>query len=228
MNEYYQPDFENYNPQSASSDDSDDSGRRSHANLIAGSYQKFSTREALENTIRDCQAEIQAAVNCGFDIDEETHARAERASEEMRKVLPMRLVIHSVEDLSKIVEGLQMQKESVLRSSLDLNKAQKFQDEIDQLQDQIKKEEDFILAKRLGEIEREKEKVIVGILKQSKKQYDEDRLAESEKQSVTCVDIDVRNDDDSSTEVSFLSSFEHHPETTLACGFTNVFGKSCW
>lgn len=235
MNERYHHDFDSHSAQSASSDDSDDSSvRRSHANLIAGSYQKFSTREALENTIRERQAEIEAAVICGFDIDEETYARAERASEEMRKLLPMRLVIHSAMDLAEMIEGLQTQKESVLRSSLNLYKAQKIQDEIDQLQDQIQKEGQFLLAKGLGETERKgcvemsvKEKVMVGILNQTKKQCDEGRSSETGKQSVTCVDIDVNNDDNSSTAQSSISSVEL-PETTLSCGFTNVFEKSWW
>ena len=71
----------------------------------------------------------------------------------MRKLLPMRLVSHSATYLAEMIEGLQMQNESVLRSSLNLL-AQKIQDKIDQLQDQVNKEEHFLLAKPLGETER--------------------------------------------------------------------------
>ena len=139
----------------------------------------------------------------------------------MQKLLPMQLVIHLATDLAEMIEGLQMQKESGLRSSLNLL-AQKIQDKIDQLQDQINKEEHFLLAKPLGETERKgcakmsvKEKVMVGILKQTKKYCDKGRSLETEKQSVTCVDINVNKDNTSSTaQISILSV--ELPETTLA------------
>ena len=119
-----------------------------------------------------------------------------------------------------MIKGLQMQKEGVLRLSLNLL-AQKMQDKIDQLQDQINKEEHFLLAKPLGETERK------GILKQTKKHCDKGRSSETEKQSVTCVDIDVNKYDTSSKAQISISPVEL-PEPTLTKDVRKSPCKSCF
>ena len=63
--------------------------RKLHAHLIADARKKFPTREALENSIAERQAEVEAAVDSGFDVDKQTLARAALADDEVRKLLPL-------------------------------------------------------------------------------------------------------------------------------------------
>jgi len=124
--------------------------RKTHANLIADARKKFPTRESLEDAIRERQAEVEAAVNSGFDVDKQTLSRAALADDEVRKLLPLRLILPTVADLTEMVGVLQVHKENALRN-LNLNKAVSIQTEIDELNAQITEEERYIMKKRMND-----------------------------------------------------------------------------
>ena len=157
--------------------DSDLQIRKVHATLISEARKKFPTRESLEDAIRTRQAEVEAAVNSGFDVDKQTLARAALADDEVRKLLPLRLILPTVTDLKEMIGVLQVHKENALRN-LNLNKAVGIQTEIDELQAQIEEEERYVMRKRMsgteciscGEVFTQ-EKKMVGILKTKKEQH---------------------------------------------------------
>merc|ERR1719356_1836403 len=60
--------------------------RRMHADLIADARRKFPTREALEDSIAERRAEVEATLDCGFSVDRETLSRAALADDEVRKL----------------------------------------------------------------------------------------------------------------------------------------------
>eukprot|EP00581_Thalassiosira_minuscula_P001793 CAMPEP_0183744824 /NCGR_PEP_ID=MMETSP0737-20130205/65927_1 /TAXON_ID=385413 /ORGANISM="Thalassiosira miniscula, Strain CCMP1093" /LENGTH=1321 /DNA_ID=CAMNT_0025980477 /DNA_START=126 /DNA_END=4091 /DNA_ORIENTATION=+ len=122
--------------------------RKLHANLIADARKKFPTREALEDSIAERQAEVEAAVNSGFDVDKQTLARAALADDEVRKLLPLRLILPTIADLQEMIGVLQIHKEGAMRN-LNMEKARNIQSEIDELEDQINKEERYLMNKRL-------------------------------------------------------------------------------
>mmetsp|Transcript_8775 Transcript_8775/g.18130 ORF Transcript_8775/g.18130 Transcript_8775/m.18130 type:complete len:1272 (-) Transcript_8775:207-4022(-) len=132
--------------------------RKMHAKLIADARKKFPTRESLEDAIWERQAEVEAAVNSGFDVDKETLSRAALADDEVRKLLPLRLILPTADDLNEMIEVLQVHKESALRN-LDMKKAAKIQSEIDELQGQINEEDNYKIRKNAPQ------KKLVGILK---------------------------------------------------------------
>ncbi|KAL7539647.1 hypothetical protein ACHAXR_009469, partial [Thalassiosira sp. AJA248-18] len=124
--------------------------RKLHANLIADARKKFPTREALEDAISGRQAEVEAAVNSGFDVNKQTLKRAALADDEVRKLLPLRLILPTLTDLTEMIGVLQIHKNESIRS-LDMENAHNIQLEIDELQEQIDKEEQYLLRKRMGE-----------------------------------------------------------------------------
>jgi len=124
--------------------------RKLHANLIADARTKFPTREALEDSISERQAEVEAAVSSGFDVDKQTLARAALADDEVRKLLPLRLILPTVTDLTEMIGVLQLHKEGAIRN-LDMDKANNIQSEIDELQDQINQEDRYLMKKKMGE-----------------------------------------------------------------------------
>mmetsp|Transcript_24562 Transcript_24562/g.52926 ORF Transcript_24562/g.52926 Transcript_24562/m.52926 type:complete len:1345 (-) Transcript_24562:161-4195(-) len=140
----YEPTDEDDLAQSASIEDLEI--RKLHANLIADARTKFPTREALEYAIRERQTEVEAAVNSGFSVDRETLARAALADDEVRKLLPLRLILPTSADLCEMISVLQMHKEDAMRD-LDMHMARSIQSEIDELQDQINMEERYLLTK---------------------------------------------------------------------------------
>eukprot|EP00584_Thalassiosira_punctigera_P002097 CAMPEP_0172530712 /NCGR_PEP_ID=MMETSP1067-20121228/4358_1 /TAXON_ID=265564 ORGANISM="Thalassiosira punctigera, Strain Tpunct2005C2" /NCGR_SAMPLE_ID=MMETSP1067 /ASSEMBLY_ACC=CAM_ASM_000444 /LENGTH=233 /DNA_ID=CAMNT_0013314959 /DNA_START=77 /DNA_END=775 /DNA_ORIENTATION=+ len=222
--------------QSASTDTEDYEVRKLHANLIADAQKKgFHTREALEDYIRERQAEIDAAVQCGFDVDEKTRTRAELASDELRKLLPLRLILHLATDLAEMIQVLQVQKEGAMRS-LDMEKARTIQSEIDELQDQMNKEKQFLLTKRMGETKCLccgemflTEMETVGILKMKKKHCEKCRVVPSCKQSATedVVDMGINlgsDDKDNNSADTFESVDEHSACVTYS--FKDLFGQN--
>ena len=228
--------------QSASTDTEDPEIRKLHANLIAEAHQKFPTREALEDSIRERQAEIQAAVDSGFDVDEQTRARAELANDEMRKLLPLRMILHTGPDLTEMIGALQMYKEGAIRS-LDMKKARNIQSEMDELQDQINKEEGYLMVKSMGETKCVgcgemflTEKNMVGILKSKEKHCEECRDVARGKQSVTedivVVDVDSSRDDEDNNPAESSTSVDIQPELdvvgSVACGIKSMFEQSWW
>jgi len=149
--------------------------RRLHANLIADARKKFPTREALEVCIRERQEEVERAVKSGFDVDKETLACAALADDEVRRLLPLRLILPTADDLREMIQVLQTHKEEAMRS-LDMIQAANIQSEIDELQEQIDEEDRYMLKKRMGETQCEScgemfttEKKLKGILKVNQK-----------------------------------------------------------
>ena len=125
--------------------------RKLHANLITEARTKFPTREELEDAIRERHAEVKIAINSGFNVDREAIARAALADDEMRKLLPLRLILPTAADLHEMVTALQMHKEGAMRE-FDMEKARTIQSEIDELQDQLELEKQYIRTKHMGEI----------------------------------------------------------------------------
>jgi len=217
--------------------------RTLHANLIADAHQKFPTREALEDSIRERQAEIKAAVDSGFDVDEQTRARAELANDEMRKLLPLRMILHTGTDLTEMIGALQVYKEGAIRS-LDMKKARNIQSEMDELQDQINKEEQYLLVKSMGETKCvgcgkifPTEKKMVGILKLKENHCEECRDVASDKQSsvtedIVAVGVDSSRDDEDNNPAESSISIDKQPELDLdgsvACGIKSMFEQSWW
>jgi DNA-directed RNA polymerase subunit RPC12/RpoP len=122
--------------------------RKMHANLIADARKKFPTRESLEDAIRQRQQQVEAAVNSGFSVDKQTLARAALADDEVRKLLPLRLILPSIHDLSEMVGVLQVHKENALRNS-NLKKAMRLQGEIDDLESQLDLEKKYVLKRKI-------------------------------------------------------------------------------
>ena len=85
--------------------------RKYHTDLINDARQKFPTRAALEDKIRMCQDEVQVAVNSRFDVDRNVLSRAKLADDELRKILPLRLLLPSTADMNDLIEVLQTHKE---------------------------------------------------------------------------------------------------------------------
>ena len=145
--------------------------RKIHASLIADARKKFPTRESLEDAIRERQVEVKVAVRSGFDVDKQTLSRAALADDEVRRLLPLRMILPSLDDLTEMIGVLQVHKESALRN-MNLKKAVGIQTEIDEVQEQIDAEKNYILQKKIsdskcvscGEVFAP-EKKMVGILK---------------------------------------------------------------
>jgi DNA-directed RNA polymerase subunit RPC12/RpoP len=102
----------------------------------------------LEDAIRERQQQVEAAVNSGFSVDKQTLARAALADDEVRKLLPLRLILPSIHDLSEMVGVLQVHKENALRNS-NLKKAMRLQGEIDDLESQLDLEKKYVLKRKL-------------------------------------------------------------------------------
>eukprot|EP00804_Cyclotella_cryptica_P031036 CCRYP_013609-RA/>CCRYP_013609-RA protein AED:0.32 eAED:0.38 QI:0/0/0/1/1/1/2/0/1158 len=122
--------------------------RKLHANLIADARKKFPTRESLEDAIRERQQEVEAAVNSGFDVDKQTLSRAALADDEVRRLLPLRLILPSIHDLNEMIGVLQIHKENALRNT-NFKKAKRLQGEIDELQNQLDLEKQYVLKRKL-------------------------------------------------------------------------------
>ena len=168
--------------------------RKLHANLIADARVMFPTREALEDAIRERQAEVEAAVNSGFDVTKDALARAALADDEVRKLLPLRLILPTTADLYEMIQVLQQHKEQALKD-LDMDKATGIQSEIDELSDQVEEEERYVTKKKMGQTECigcgemfTSEKKMKGILKVSQKQCEKCRGDDSSEKQEAAVD----------------------------------------
>jgi hypothetical protein len=177
--------------------------RKVHATLIAEARKKFPTRESLEDAIRERQGQVETAVNSGFTVDKQTLARAALADDEIRKLLPLRLILPTVSDLNEMIDVLQLHKEDAFRS-LDMEKARNIQGEIAELQEQIEQEEKYILKKKLGSTKCEScgsmfptEKKQSGILKTKETHCEKCRDSVSTVRA-DGVTVDSRDDKDSS------------------------------
>lgn len=197
--EEYEPADEDDLAQSASIEDLEI--RKLHADLIADAREKFPTREALEDNIRERQIEVETAVNSGFDVNKQTLARAALADDEVRKLLPLRLILPTSADLNEMISVLQMHKEGAMRD-LDRDMAQSIQSEIDELQDQINLEEQYLLTKTAetqcagcGEMF-PTEKKMKGVLRTKEMQCETCRDDGTNKMSVQVEDVNSMDDED--------------------------------
>lgn len=162
----------------------EDDMHKNHAVLILEARAKFPTREALEDAIHERQAAVNLAVGSGFDVDKQTLAQAAFADNEVRKLLPLRLVLPSVADLKEMVDVLQSHKEKALKS-FDVANALKIQIEIDEIETQIDEEEKYLRRKSVSQTSCaecganfETKKKMVGILKKNEMVCDNCRKAE--------------------------------------------------
>ena len=121
--------------------------RHRHAALIAEARKAFPTRASLEDCINLRREEVEAAVNSGFDVDKETLARAALADDEIRKLLPLRLILPTWADLVEMVQVLEMHKEKAGRD-LKLDELLELKSEIEEIQGQIDLERKYLAAKR--------------------------------------------------------------------------------
>jgi hypothetical protein len=118
---------------------------RKHANLIAEARKSFPTRTALEDCIQFRRAEVEAAVNSSFDVSKETLARAALADDEVRKLLPLRLILPSLADLEEMVNVLKSNKLEVMqKDSKNSVKLEAIDAEIDELTKQIELEQMYV------------------------------------------------------------------------------------
>jgi flavodoxin len=118
---------------------------RKHANLIAEARKSFPTRTALEDCIQFRRAEVEAAVNSSFDVSKETLARAALADDEVRKLLPLRLILPSLADLEEMVNVLKSNKLEVMqKDSKNIVKLEAIDAEIDELTKQIELEQMYV------------------------------------------------------------------------------------
>ena len=107
---------------------------------------RFPTREALEDAIQERQAAVSLAVSSSFDVDRQTLAQAALADDEVRKLLPLRLVLPTATDLREMKAVLMSQAENSLKFG-DLTNAFKIQTELDEIQAQIDEEEKYLRRK---------------------------------------------------------------------------------
>ena len=135
--------------QSASLDDLEISHK--HANLIAEARKSFPTRTALEDCIQFRRAEVEAAVNSSFDVSKETLARAALADDEVRKLLPLRLILPTLADLEEMVNVLKSRKLEVMDSK-NINKLEAIDAEIEELTKQIELERMYVGPRRILKI----------------------------------------------------------------------------
>ena len=159
--------------------------------LVADAREKFPTRAALEDAILQCQAKMDAAADTGFQKYKTAISSAE---DELRTLRPMRLLLPTVTELRDMMDALQMAKESEMKE-FNMEQASTIQVEIDGLQDQINKEERFLLTKRIDA------KVVM-----------KTRSAESQStsQSVSTASVTVAgSEDDDSTNLQYGSKGEN-------------------
>ena len=132
------------------------------ADFIANIRKRYSTREALEDAIRCYQmlieeektelGDILARGNTPGSVSEKKRRLIANVEDELRSLYPLRLILHAVGDLTEMMIGLQWQKEQQMRE-VDMEKANATQKEIDDISDQIDKEERYLLKKKWKEVE---------------------------------------------------------------------------
>lgn len=117
--------------------------RKVHAHLIAEARATFPTRASLEDAVATRQAEVDAAVDSGFDVGRDTLARAARADDEIRRLLPLRRVLPTKADVEEMIGILREHEGGYARDS-DAGRAQVVRAEIEELQAQIGEEERYL------------------------------------------------------------------------------------
>lgn len=160
----------------------DDETRKNQAALVIEARKQFSTRGALEDAIHERQALVSQAVGSGFDVDKQTLAQAALADDEVRKLLPLRLSLPTVDDLNEMIVVLKQHKEDALKVN-DFTKALKIQTEMDEIEKQIAEEEKYFREKTHSQTSCvkcgtafEAKKKMVGILKTKEMVCDDCRV----------------------------------------------------
>ncbi len=155
---------------------------KNQANLVIEARKQFPTREALEDAINERQATVTLAVGSGFDVDRLTLTQAALADDEVRKLLPLRLILPTAAELQEMHTVLQTHKEDALKE-YDVNKALKIQLEMDEIERQIEEEEKYLTKKNKSltnciecGTDFETKKKMVGILKKKEMVCDNCRL----------------------------------------------------
>ena len=143
---------------------------------------------------------MEAAVNSGFDVDKDALARAALADDEVRKLLPLRLILPTTADLYEMIQVLQQHKEQAMRD-LDMGKATGIQSEIDELADQVEEEERYVMKKKIGQTECvgcgemfTSEKKMKGIFNVSQKHCESCRGDDCSEKQEAPVAVDSRDD----------------------------------
>lgn len=126
--------------------DVSDEMRKNQADLLTEARQRFPTRAALEDAINERQATVSLAVGSGFDVDRQTLSQAALADDEVRKLLPLRLILPTVAELKEMHTVLQKHKEDSLKV-YDVTKALQIQLEMDDIEKQIEEEEKYLAKK---------------------------------------------------------------------------------
>ena len=128
----------------------DNEVRKNQADLVIEARKKFPTREALEDAINERQATVTLAVGPDFEVDRQTLTQAALADDEVRKLLPLRLILPTAAELREMHTVLQTHKEDALKE-YDVSKALKIQLEMDEIEKQVE-EEDKYLGKKLNKL----------------------------------------------------------------------------
>ena len=137
------------------------------ADFITNARRKYSTREALEDAILEYQtiideekAELEDIIIIASKSSEDDSYQQEvdkkkqlisTAEDELRGLYPMRLILHTVGDLTEMIIMLQWHRERAMRD-LNMEKAKRLQKEIDDVSLQINNEDEYLLKKKLREV----------------------------------------------------------------------------
>ena len=137
------------------------------ADFITNARRKYSTREALEDAILEYQtiideekAELEDIIIIASKSSEDDSYQQEvdkkkqlisTAEDELRGLYPLRLILHTVGDLTEMIIMLQWHRERAMRD-LNMEKAKRLQKEIDDVSLQINNEDQYLLKKKLREV----------------------------------------------------------------------------
>ena len=137
------------------------------ADFITNARRKYSTREALEDAILEYQtiideekAELEdiiiIASKSSADVSYQQEVDKKKllismAEDELRGLYPLRLILHTVGDLTEMIIMLQWHRERAMRD-LNMEKAKRLQKEIDDVSLQINNEDQYLLRKKLKEV----------------------------------------------------------------------------
>jgi len=148
----------------------DGNGRANHliadasrkANFVDNGRRRFPTREALEDAIQEYQTFIKEekteleVISKRSNVPSSVVSKKKEviltAEDELRALYPLRLILHTVGDLTEMIVMLQWHREQAMRD-FDMDKANDIQKEIDQTREQINNEERYLFEKRTSAAE---------------------------------------------------------------------------
>lgn len=121
---------------------------------VAAARAKYSTREELEDAIKQRLTIAETVVNAGSAgdcVDELSLCCVEQADAEVRDLIPLRLILPSISELNELMEALNASKETALKN-LNMTKAQNIELDIEEVQALLTAEERYIMNKRMSAI----------------------------------------------------------------------------